>query len=364
MRPAGNPAKSCRPRCRRKTPAEAKPGIWSECRAVLPESGFRVCSEVSMLATMRFICPILVALGVSLPSAAAEPFMVSTSFDRPPYEEVWGTLFEARSENGRFVCSAGFVNAIQTRFHTNTNDLEFWCRDTSKPLNLDWRALPKPHPTLTQAYIANYQGTLVDAVSYQAWAGAKWVPLADVIYDFGSGTSIFWQRFGSGDFIHTKYGNCGDAFSLRAGGSTLGALPDNHPTFVITDGREVVMMDDHGLGSAAFAEQEECVPIEFTPLAEDVGRSYGGIVYDRTIYIGGSSGPDNGRLYSVQEGQLRDELRPPATKGRIAGEYYSYTSLRDELLVGLYPSGSVAALSLDRHLARYTNDFTPHPLKW
>ncbi|WP_439543346.1 hypothetical protein [Hyphomicrobium sp.] len=303
---------------------------------------------------MRKIALAYVLLSVP---AAAEPITVSVEFNRPPYEQSWGTLFKLKSPDGRFVCAAGFVNAVQTRYQTNANDLEFWCRDTSKPLVLSWEKLPKPHPKLSQAYIANYAGTLVDATSYQAWTEDGWKPLGSILPDFENGSTLFWQRFGGGTFLHMKSGIC-DGRSLSAGGRHLGAFPkDAPPTYVFAAGDRLVAAMNDTIATSTLEDRPDCELIPFATTASNAGRSYGGIAMGEDVVIGGSSREGNAPLYILSKDGAKT-VHHDQTTPRIANEHYTYTFFANELLVGLYPSGGVAAISPDGGY-RYTETYAP-----
>jgi hypothetical protein len=300
------------------------------------------------------LASVLVTLSVP---ATSEPITVSFEFNRPPYEQSWGTLFRITSTDGRYVCAAGFVNAVQTRYQTNSNDLEFWCRDVSKPVTLSWEKLPKPHPTLSQAYIANYAGTLVDATSYQAWTDDGWKPLGNIFPDFANGTTLFWQRFGDGTFLHVKSGVCSGR-SLSAGGRHLGAFPqDAPPTYVFTAGERLVAAMNDTIATSTLQERPPCELIPFDIAASSAGRSYGGFAMGEDIVIGGSSHEGNAPLYILSKDEAKT-INHDQTTGRIATEHYSYTFLANELLVGLYPSGGVAAITPDGDY-RYTETYAP-----
>lgn len=305
---------------------------------------------------MKKVALASVLLSMSVP-AIADPINVSVEFNRPPYEQSWGTLFSIKSRDGQFVCAAGFVNAVQTRYQTNANDLEFWCRDVTKPVVLSWERLPKPHPKLSQAHVANYAGTLVDATSYQAWTSGGWKPLGDIFPEFKNGKTLFWQRFGDGKFLHMKFGVCAGQ-SLSAGGRHLGSFPeDTPPTYVFAAGNRVVAAMNDTMATAALEDRPDCQLIPFTTTATNVGRSYGGFAMGENVVIGGSSLEGNAPLFILSKDEVKTINHPP-TPHRVATEHYSYTFLAKELLIGLYPSGGVAAITPDGNY-RYTEDYAP-----
>jgi hypothetical protein len=272
---------------------------------------------------------------------------------RPPALEL------TRTPSG-MVCAADFVSSVETRFQTNANDLEFWCRDPERPFSLEWERLPKPHYGLTQAHIANYKGRLIELSSYQVWneESATWAPLPSVFAEFADGSTYFWQRLGADQVLHLKWGRCDNAYLLDAGGTSYGTLPASTSYAMTFDTRIAVMAGgDIGLADFPATTDHECDPLETSTIASGAGNSYGGALYNGRFWIGGSGGYNgNGSLYSLTPvGAVGVYIEDDPT---TEWEYYAYSYLDDQLIIGLYPSGGHLLISPDL-TAAYTEQFAP-----
>src|SRR3954451_24596247 len=109
------------------------------------------------------------ATGVTIAAAAllallapppASAFDLSLRYRLGGSDDGLGTLFEWH--HGSMRCGAGFVEALQSRVYTNSNDLEFWCRRTGSTPIGRFRALPQLPGGPARSSIADVDGSLLD----------------------------------------------------------------------------------------------------------------------------------------------------------------------------------------------------------
>lgn len=283
------------------------------------------------------------------------PYTAPESFEvyRPP-------LFTKKVAN--LICSASFVSSVATRIPTNENQLEFWCRDPSKPIDLKWERIPTPSAILSQAQIANFKGTLIEERSRQAFVNGRWIPLAEAFPRLAN-SPIQWQRFGAeGELATVTYREECRAYVLSSAKYDFGAFPAL-PSYARIDNGHVYFVDRSGLSIAPLTPvQNACEPLSASLLKEGVGQAYGGINWGGGVVLGGSNNRGNANLYLLKGNEVTEISY--SNSESVANEHYAYTYQDGSLLVGLYPSGNFMRLDEGGQFT-YHGDMTPTlPTDW
>jgi len=94
--------------------------------------------------------------------------------------QAFGSLFEAKSADGKLTIGAGFQNAYNTRYRADRHELQFFVRPGKGERKYRVVELPRPNDTLTGSYLfsrdgvvySTYGGVKVWDVATESWRGA------------------------------------------------------------------------------------------------------------------------------------------------------------------------------------------------
>jgi len=148
---------------------------------------------------------------VLLPLCAnAESVRVSVTIDRGrDVGQCFGSLFEAKSDDGSLVIGAGFQNTYNTRYRGDRHAVQFFIRPTSGDGDLAIEELPRPTDNLTGTYLFGRDGAIYSTYGglkswnseSRAWVGVEEVGgthevmrVANGLLTFGSSTASFNGR--------------------------------------------------------------------------------------------------------------------------------------------------------------------------
>lgn len=262
--------------------------------------------------------------------------------------QAFGSLFEARSEDGTLVLGAGFQNAYNTRYRADRHELQFFVRPTDGKRDYEVTELPRPNDTLAGSYLFSQDG-----VVYSTYGGVKkWDPVTEVWLDAtasGGGTNET-MRVAHGVL---KFGDTRVDFDdetilspPEVGNYQLFFYANGHLCFYHVnrpDGPYKPWTDD----SEGFSKLYACpwkpgdgkvdlsrATVMTLPIVGETTFAWG-VLGDQIV-----TGSNVGGVYIYDDGAWRMIVEP-----LLGTSYQLYSSVieRDRLLMGHYPTGRLFA---------------------
>jgi len=265
------------------------------------------------------------------------------------YGQNLGTLFELFDAEGKVLCGAGFNSSVQTRIAINNRVLEFYCRLPDREIKVT--DLGKPTKSSTRPMIYQFNNRLID--------------LATKRVHFGK------NRWETDSYPHVN----GDIFNIQIiRNKPLYFLMDGADVAVSFNGKRITQINADPVSTLyydkkvyIFARDYESKIIslywfEWDSYAKkqpppvvihkidapadllDVYALYG---HDGKLLIAGSGS----RLYEFAESDFRsipaDEELQNHIESEKSGEFYSFISYFDDILIGHYTSGLLLKYSPD-----------------
>ena len=303
--------------------------------------------------TASVVCLLLAATaldGLSRSQAAearvGKETTVAVTIDRgQDVGQCFGSLFEARSDDGKLVIGAGFQNAYNTRYRADRHAVQFFIRPVGGNRELTVEKLPRPTDNLTGAYLFGRDGKV-----YSTYGGLKvwspdaksWQPVAEV-----GGTSET-MRVGNGTLTF------GDS-RVTWNGETVLDSPEkgSYQLFFYANGHLCFYHVNRGDASYRFFENEEdgfsrlyaCpwIPGQGSVDLEKAVTLRLPVVGETTFAWGQLgdqivTGSNIGGFYVFENGQWTMLLEP---KLGVSYQLYSTLAFNDRLLMGQYPTGRV-----------------------
>ncbi len=258
-----------------------------------------------------------------------------------------GSLFEAKTVDGRFVVGAGFCDVWNTRFRTDRDVVQFFIRRTSGERDFAMERLPRP---LAEhgAYMYDFRGEVIAATDASSGRLSAWDPatgswescqtLAPARMRLGDGelamgSSRVWY---DGELIlgPPEQGSSGSFY--YAGGH----LCWYHIWRGAVDGYQPWESDEVGFS--------KLVACPWTPGEGPVDLSRAVVltlpIVGETTFVWGQFGGEPitvsnvGGVYFLDDGQWR-MLRAPELG--VSYQVYSMVRFYDDLMLGQYPSGEL-----------------------
>lgn len=262
-------------------------------------------------------------------------FQFSTMINIGDLATPGGNVFIARSGDGRFICQAHFIFAISSRQNTNSNQLEFYCRDLSQAPRIDFNVKTAVvRPSGSQASLAYFNGRLVN-FNRRAADVAKGSPRHFVRTSDGR-YLIFADRYPISPEV-----TCEGTSIVDGEGRYYGSiLMDSYATAY--QGRVIFDRAGDLYATPELEPAGVCALLASTLLRRGVGWPYAAVNYDGALYIGGSGFPAN--LYRVGP-DMSVELLPLGVSSTEVSEIYSFTVHNGDLLFGTFPTGDVFRVS-------------------
>ncbi len=309
----------------------------------------RLVSHVCILQTWCVLLFVTIA-GPLSPVLAAEKTQYETTItitiDRgQDVGQCFGSLFEARSDDGKLVIGAGFQNAYNTRYRADRHAVQFFVRPVDGKRELTVEELPRPTDNLTGAYLFGRDGRV-----YSTYGGLKvWNPEANIwkpVTDVG-GTSET-MRVGNGTLTF------GDSQVTWNGGTVLERpQKGTYQLFFYANGHLCFYHVNRGDSAYRFFKSEEdgfsrLYACPWTPgqgsvdLEEAITLRLA--VVGETTFAWGQlgdqivTGSNIGGFYVFENGQWTMLLEP---KLGVSYQLYSTLPFNDRLLMGQYPTGRV-----------------------
>ena len=255
----------------------------------------------------------------------------------------FGSLFEARTEDGAFVIGAGFSSAYNTNYRHDRHTVHFYIRPTGKSMKLNATAMPRPG-TLAGNYLYNVDGK----VYATAPEGKVW-----------NDRQATWDPSPTHNRINTRVGNhllSFDSGAVLLNGMTVlpAAKEGNYKGFYYAQGY-LLFYHIYRPGEAKYRRHEKdengysklyaCpwkpgmgtidldqAKVEILPIVGEFPYAYGQLG-DQVV-----SCSNIGGVYAFQNGQWRTLV-----DGSMDYSYQVYAGCTyyDRLLLGQYPSGEL-----------------------
>lgn len=309
----------------------------------------RLVSNVRFLQTWSAFVFVLTA-GALSPVLAAdgtpEETTITVTIDRgQDVGQCFGSLFEARSDDGKLVIGAGFQNAYNTRYRADRHAVQFFVRPVDGERELAVEELPRPTDNLTGAYLFGRDGRV-----YSTFGGLKvwnveatsWDPVTEV-----GGTSET-MRVGNGTLTF------GDSRVTWNGEAVLDPPEKgSYQLFFYANGHLCFYHVNRGDAPYRFYKDEEdgfsrLYACPWKPGQGSVDREKAitlrlPVVGETTFAWGqlGSqivTGSNIGGFYVFENGQWTMLLEPNLG---VSYQLYSTLAFHDRLLMGQYPTGRV-----------------------
>ena len=257
----------------------------------------------------------------------------------------FGSLFEARTEDGAFVIGAGFSSAYNTNYRHDRHTVHFYIRPTREPHKLSATAMPRPG-TLAGNYLYNFDGK----VYATAPEGKVW-----------NDPEARWEPSPTHDRIDTRVGanllSFDSGVVLLNGKTVLPAAKEGHyQGFYYAQGH-LIFYHIYRPGEANYRHHEKdekgysklyaCpwrpetglvnmdkARVETLPIVGEFPYAYGQL-NDQVV-----SCSNIGGVYALRDGQWRTLV-----DGSMDYSYQVYAGFTyyDRLLLGQYPSGELFA---------------------
>jgi len=327
----------------------------------------RVVGVSALLAAVAVLVAIS-AYGLNRTSLGNPLFSFSTTVTVNDLSVPGGPIFKASSKDGRFVCAANYVYAVSSRLLTNSNQIEFFCRDTTKIPKLNFQRIRGIESrSNSKSNILYYRGSLIDIVkNILIDRNGKKVRASDVGY-MGSGRLRYLSRMKNGTYLLFLYEfrendvECPGLSIIDGKGNYYGSVEIS--SFISEfSGLAIFDYRDDLFATEPLVRHSECAMLGAKKVQAGVGRPYGGIRTNAGFLLGGSGFP--AQLYEVHPDLSIRSIRinePP----KFVSELYSYISFDEQTFVGTYPFGDAFAIGKGSdNQAVPAALFSPSPGRW
>lgn len=277
-------------------------------------------------------------------------------------------IFKATSYDGKFFCSAGFVHSVSSRILTNSNQLEFYCRETDKDIELNFQRLAEiENDKSSQSKILYFRDYIIDIYNKKIidkynkvtpQETAKWFPDKKIYYisrRYDGSYFFFVENF----YIDGK--KCSGLSVTDELGTYYGSVLMS--SYVSLFQKRVIFDYNGDLHvSEALEPRERCITLTSKNIQRGVGWPYGGVETETGFLLGGSGIP--ARLYNVGF-DLSVRPIPIQAPARFVSELYSYAAMRGSLHVGTFPLGDAVMVPTDPNKpASPAGLFSPEADRW
>jgi len=260
--------------------------------------------------------------------------------------ESLGTAFEVEADGVR--CAAGYVNSVQTRVYTNQNQLEFWCREDSRALNLEFKSIGKGYEGQFFSSIMNHRGLLFDVVSEFSWTPKGWSFLRNRDHIDGGRVVSLQTRRGKDYWFVVGAGVCE--------GLSLFSVDGYHGTYsgdgwgawsaIYTDGDVVIANIGHKMLTGPVLAPDApkgCREMSLMVFDDRPTWTYVIMPHDGRVIYGAPASKGRCAPLATFDGTSVVSQQPLDCEGEQITEYYSITPFMDKLLIGNYPTGTLWA---------------------
>ena len=273
-----------------------------------------------------------------------------------------GRLFRARSKDGRFACSAHFVYAVSSRLTTNSNQLEFFCRETDRAPDVRFERVGGiDNKNVSKNNIAYFDGRLIDITnSVTILNDGELIPFSDS-KEFKNGRIYYISRMRSGEYLlfQTDYKRdgerCSDLSIVDDENKYYGSVKISSYVSYF-NGRALFDFEGDLFATDELRPLAKCASLGVTKIRGGIGWPYGGIRTDKGFLLGGSGIPAN--LYEVSP-DLSTRTIPIDAQATFVSEVYSYIPLNGRVLIGTYPAGYPFSVSAGVKATAVKEDFFP-----
>jgi hypothetical protein len=273
-----------------------------------------------------------------------------------------GRLFRARSQDDRFACSAHFVYAVSSRLTTNSNQIEFYCREADRAPDIRFERVSEiDNENISKNNIAYFKGMIIDITNSVAiLISGDVVPLSTVD-EFKNGKIYYLSRKSNGEYLFflTNYNRdgeaCPDLSIVDDEGAYYGSVRISSYVSYF-DGRVLFDLAGDLFATDEIKPQSKCATLNAAKIREGVGWPYGGIRTDKGFLLGGSGVP--ARLYEVSP-DLSTRVIPINAPRDFVTEMYSYVPMRGRTFVGTFPVGHPFSVSGDTKSPATKSDYFP-----
>lgn len=286
---------------------------------------------------------VLTSLSHAAAAKADQEIRFKVTFDRgTDLGQNFGSLFEAKSNDGSLVIGAGFQNAYNTYYRADRHTVQFFIRPADLDRRLTVETLPRPNDLCGTYVYAR------DDVVRSVYGGVKaWDAERKVWRDEQEiGGTQETMRVGRGVL---EFGNS----EVRYDGRTILSKPErgSYHLFFYANGYLCFYYIDRGEGgyrpfqneADGFSKLYAC-PWTHDEDAVDLGKAIVlnlPIVGETTFAWGQSgrqiiTGSNVGGFYILEDGRWQKLLEP---KLNVSFQFYSTMALADRIVLGQYPTG-------------------------
>lgn len=260
--------------------------------------------------------------------------------------QAFGSLFEAKSEDGSLLIGAGFQNAYNTRYRADRHELQFFVRPADGKRDYEVTELPRANDRLAGAYLFSQDG-----VVYSTYGGVKkWDPATEGWLDAKASGGGTHETMRVGDGV-LKFGSGQVDFNEE----TILLPPEtgNYQLFFYANGYLCFYHVNRPDGpykpwtndSAGFSKLYACpwkpgdgkidlsrATVMSLPIVGETTFAWG-VLGDQIV-----TGSNVGGVYIFNGEAWRMIVEP-----KLGSSYQLYSSVieRDRLLMGHYPTGRV-----------------------
>lgn len=298
----------------------------------------------------------------------AKLFSFSTMVSIDDLSRPGGRIFRAVSSDKRFACAAHFVYSVSSRMVTNSNQVEFFCREADRAPQINFERIESlDSREVSKSNITFFDGRVVDLNNFVSISPANKTKSLARQDGFRNGRVYYLSRKKDGTYLFFSQGH-------EVGGATCPGMSisdeDGNYYGSITMSSYVSYFDERALFDLngalyvtdALEKRPDCSMLHTTQVKDGVGWPYGGIRTGDGFLIGGSGFPAH--LYEVKPDLTVRTIgidAPPA----FVSEIYSYLPLRNRVLVGTFPSGHPFSVASDGRSSAVKTDYFPlRELHW
>lgn len=274
------------------------------------------------------------------------PLRIRVTIDRgPDVGQCFGSLFEAKSEDGSLVIGAGFQNSYNTRYRADRHAIQFFIRPTSGDRELTVEELSRPTENLVGSYLFVRDGRVYSTFGgLRLWnaQARRWQDVEEV------GGTHETMRVGTGIL---KFGSSTATFNGRTileapqtGTYQLFFYANGHLCFYHINRKDApyhpYVSDEDGfsrLYACPWTSRQPTVDLSKAvtlrlPVVGETTFAWG------TLGKQIVTGSNIGGFYVFENGAWSMQLEPSLKRSY---QLYSTVSFHDHLLMGQYPTGRV-----------------------
>lgn len=264
-----------------------------------------------------------------------------------------GELFTANF--GDVICGGGFVFSVQSRAFVNSNDIEFWCRETS--MELSFYDIGRGRPDSFSTQISNLSGELYDYASglQYDFEEERWVASSISQDPF----PYIIQPISGQIYVFSPYNTDCEGMSLYLDGSYIGTIPldvsgESFSAFSIWGDTIYANIFSMRVAHLPTRPSEACHYMPTTEIETEQIWAYGTFPVGNSVLFGGNYGGYGiqsdrcASFFQFSEG-ITNEI-PVILGGEVCDggeikEYYAYTISGERVLIGNFPLGTILELN-------------------